>query len=115
MRVIDPALIQRIKKSIAESRIDDRKKLQATKNRLDELGRYHVDQTVREHGYEAVLRVFATRICDCSYDFEGPAIALARQIPDPYPQMHDWHYTNMHPCLVQNNFLRLLKPNLIEK
>lgn len=115
MKVIDEALIRRIQKSIPESRIDDRKKLQATKNRLDELGRYHVDQTVQEHGYEAVLRVLATRIRDYSYDFEGPAIALARQIPDPFPQMHDWYYTNMHPCLVQDNFLRLLKPNLIDR
>ena len=115
MQVIDPALIRRIHKSIPKSRIEDRKKLQATKNRLDELGRYHVDQTVQEHGYEAVLRVLATRIRDCSYDFEGTAIVLARQIPAPYPDMHDWYYTNMHPAIVQDNFLRLLEPNLIER
>ena len=114
MKKVDPNLVKRIQQS-AQSRIEDRKTLRDTQQTLDDAGRYHVDDTVREKGYEAVIRVLAARIKDCPYDFDADAIALAHQIPDPYPQTHDSYYTQMHPALVQDNFLRLLKPNLLEE
>ena len=114
MKRVDPDLVKRIQQS-AKSRVEDRKALQDAQQTLDEAGHYHVDDTVKKRGYEAILRVLAVRIKDCPHDFDTEVIALANQIPDPYPKTHDSYYTQMHPALVQDDFLRLLKPNLLDE
>ena len=114
LKKIDPYLIKRINRSVKEKFVD-KNALITTRNRLDELGRYRVDQTVKECGYENVLRVFAVRILVSHWDFSSEAIELARQIPNPLPNLNSFYYTQMHPALVEDNFIRLLKPNLIEE
>jgi len=93
-------------------RLEDYAEYRRCAQALDQAGRLDIDDVVLVYGYARVIQVLAATIIDFPHEYEGREIGLALQIPMPIRRRE--HYTNIHRAYVQAEFLRLVKPHLVE-
>ena len=116
MRAVDRTFIKRL--AVSENQVEQatlRRQLKKIAKALNEAGRYRTDDVVHDHGYENVVRCLAMRIVRSGYEFDQYEKSLAASIPQPPAWQGECGYiVQWHPAFIQQEFLRLIRPNIIE-